>query len=86
MSYTSYIQSLRNSITVFKNLVLPCEGLNLHMLESDGYINGAETSNTIRFDCDSIGYHEGDDIFRLDNSNAGTGEYRLVSFVAYDHA
>lgn len=42
----SYIKSVRNSVIKFDNLVLPCQGLTLHLKEKD-VITSDEFSNTI---------------------------------------
>jgi hypothetical protein len=42
----SYIKSVRNSVIKFEDLVLPCQGLSLHMKEKD-IIRADDYSNTI---------------------------------------
>lgn len=76
-SYKNFIQSKRNSVIHFKNLVLPCQGLKLQLLEKDLNLkNLDDASNIGTFDCQSLGiiegaFHVGDD--------ASRGRYRLVA-------
>jgi len=52
----SYMEAERNSIIVFNDLVLPCEGLKLHLIEKDMTNWGTDYSNTLRFNCSDIGF------------------------------
>ena len=76
--FGSFIKSKRNSITRFKNLILPCEGLSLHLREKDAIKWFDEFSNTVRFRCNEIGYQ--DHTFQIGDT-PGKGTYRIVSFV-----
>lgn len=53
----SYIKSVRNSVIKFEDLVLPCQGLSLHLKEKD-VIRADDFSNTIRFNCEEVGLQE----------------------------
>ena len=74
----SFIKSKRNSITKFKDLVIPCTGLNLHITEKDAISWQNQVSNTIRFDCDENGYQ--DHIFQIGDMQT-KGKYRMLAIV-----
>jgi len=59
VSRYSYMEAERNSIIVFENLVLPCEGLKLHLFEKDTTHGSSDISNTLRFNCSNIGFQSG---------------------------
>ena len=52
----SYMEAERNSIIVFDDLVLPCEGLNLHLIEKDMTNYGTDKSSTMSFNCSNVGF------------------------------
>ena len=49
VEFHSYVKMERNSILVFDNIVLPCDGLRIHLLEKDWTLYTSEVSNVIRF-------------------------------------
>ena len=51
----SYIQSKRNSVIAFYDIVLPCNNLRITMKEKDKISQFDTDSNTIKFDCDKLG-------------------------------
>jgi hypothetical protein len=59
VSYHSYMKAERNSIIVFDDLVLPCDGLKLHLFEKDITEGKSDISNTLRFNCSEIGFQSG---------------------------
>ena len=63
----SYIKSKRNSLTMFKNLIMPCQGLSLHLREKDAVARFDDLSNTVKFECNDIGIQ--DHIFKIGDKN-----------------
>jgi hypothetical protein len=73
-----YIKSKRNSLIRFFNLVVPCNGLRIHLKEKDKIEAWSDTSNTVKFDCDTIGVTE--NLFWIGN-DPSRGKYRMISTV-----
>lgn len=78
----SYIQSKRNSVIAFYDIVLPCQNLRIHMKEKSYPENWANESNTINFDCDKLGVTHND--FQI-GSDASKGKYRLISTISTEY-
>jgi hypothetical protein len=74
----SYIKSVRNSVIKFDNLILPCQGLSLHLKEKD-IIRADDFSNSIQFDCSEIGPKESE--FQIGDA-LDKGLYRMLSVVS----
>jgi len=75
----SFIQSKRNSVIAFYDIILPCKNLTINMKEKGR--SGSE-SNTIKFDCDKLGVRH--DIFQIGDDPA-RGKYRLISTISTDY-
>lgn len=73
-----YIQSKRNSIIRFYDLMIPCNGLRLHLKEKDANKEWDDYSNTISFDCSTYGVTE--NLFWI-GDNPAKGKYRLITTV-----
>jgi hypothetical protein len=74
-----YIKSKRNSVIRFFDLNIPCQGLKLHLKEKDALESWSDTSNTVTFDCDTLGVSE--NLFWI-GDDASKGKYRLISTIA----
>lgn len=48
VTFTTYIKMERNSILAFDNIVLPCDGLRIHLFEKDWSVSTSEVSNVLR--------------------------------------
>jgi hypothetical protein len=74
-----FIKSKRNSLIRFFNLNLPCNGLRLHLKEKDAIEAWSDTSNTVKFDCSTIGVNE--NLFWI-GDDPSRGKYRMISTVS----
>lgn len=74
-----YIKSKRNSLIRFFDLNIPCNGLKLHLKEKDAIEVWSDTSNTVTFDCETLGVSE--NLFWI-GDDASRGKYRLISTVS----
>jgi len=73
-----WIKSKRNSIIRFYYLMLPCNGLTLHLKEKDYYESQSVSSNLVSFDCERIGVAE--NLFWIGN-NPAKGKYRMITTI-----
>jgi len=62
----------------FYSLLLPCNGLKLHLKEKDQIESLSTTSNTVSFDCDPVGVAE--NLFWIGN-DPSKGKYRMITTV-----